>query len=210
MADSFVNIVARGSSQMFGGPQLSHNDEWVRSIIKFTMDAFIGAQKIKKIPEILRPIAQYFIPELRRIESHHATARRIIIPILKEREAKPEKPSDFLQWMSDSAVGPEKDRAFIASIQLKLSFAAIHTSAAASTQLLYDLCAMPQYIEPLREEIEASLAEHGSFTNRSLLQLERMDSFMKESQRFNPLLLSASSTKFLRRKADSKQSHLSD
>lgn len=189
MAESFVNIVARVSSQMFGGSQLSHNGEWVGSTIKFAMDGFIGAQKIKKIPHILRPVAQYFIPELRKIEAHHATARRVIIPILKERENQPDKPSDFLQWMSDSAIGPEKDKAFIASIQLKLSFAAIHTSAAAPTQLLYDLCAMPQYIAPLREEIEANLPKDGFWTKRSLLQLEKMDSFMKESQRFNPLLL---------------------
>lgn len=210
MADLFVKIVARVSSEMFGGSQLSHNEEWVRSTIEFAMDGFIGAQKIKKIPAWLRPVAQYFVPELRRVEDHHSTARRVIIPILQERETKPEKPSDFLQWMSDSALGPEKDKAFIASIQLKLSFAAIHTSAAAPTQLLYDLCTMPQYIEPLREEVRANLAEHGSFTKRSLLKLEKMDSFMKESQRFNPLLLSASFATFLRHRADSKQSRLND
>lgn len=197
MADSFVHIVARASSRMFGGSQLSHNEEWVRSTVRFAMDGFVAAQKIKKIPKILKPVAQYFIPELRKIKDHHATARRVIIPILKERENQREKPSDFLQWMSNSALGPEKDKAFIASIQLKLSFAAIFTSAAAPTQLLYDLCAMPQYIKPLQDEVEASLAEHGSFTKQAILQLEKLDSFMKESQRFNPLHLGMSSAKYL-------------
>lgn len=195
MADSFVEIVARGSSQLFGGSQLSHSPEWVQSTVKFAKDVFIGAQKIKRIPSILQPFARYFIAEIREIANHHSTAGRIITSILEKREAEPEKPSDFLQWMSDSAVGPEKDKAFIASIQLELSFAAIHKIAAVPTQLLYDLCAMPQYIEPLREEIQSTLAEHGSFTNRALLQLEIMDSFIRESQRFNPLHLSASSAK---------------
>ena len=189
MADEFTNIVARASSRLFGGSRLSDNKEWVQTTIEFTKDVFVGAQKIKKIPCMLRPVAQYFIPEIRRIAKHHSTARRIIIPILKEREVEPEKPSDFLQWMSDSAVGPEKDKSSIASMQLNLSFTAIHKGTAAPTQLLYDLCAMPQYIEPLREEVQATLAEHGSFTYRALLQMEMMDSFMKESQRFNPLLL---------------------
>lgn len=190
MAESFVNIVARVSSQMFGGSQLSQNAEWLGATIHFATDGFIGAQKLKAIPEILRPVAQYFIPELRRIRGHHATAQRIIVPILRQRAGLMEKPSDFLQWMSDSAIGPEKEESFIASIQLKLSFAAIHTSAAAPTQLLYDLCAMPHYIEPLREEVRTILAEQGSLTKRSLSQMKKLDSFMKESQRFNPLLLS--------------------
>ena len=197
MAESFTNIIARASSQLFGGSKLSQNDEWIRSTVTFANDVFIGAQKIKQIPGILRPVARYFIPEIQRIASHHSTARRIIVPLLEEREALPEKPSDFLQWMSDSAVGPEKDKAFIASIQLQLSFAAIQKVASAPTQLLYDLCAMPQYLEPLREEVQATLAEHGSFTDRALLQLEKMDSFIKESQRFNPLLLSMTSAKIL-------------
>ena len=189
MADSFTTIVARASSRLFGGSQLSSNEEWVQATIEFSKDVFVGAQKIRKVPSILRPVVRYLIPELRRIAKHHTIARRIIIPILETREAQPEKPSDFLQWMSDSAVGPEREKAFLASTLLKLSFAAIHKGAAAPTQLLYDLCAMPQYMEPLRDEIRMTLAEHGSFTNSALHQLELMDSFIRESQRFNPHLL---------------------
>lgn len=189
MSDSFTTIVARASSQLFGGSQLSSNNEWVQATINFSKDVFIGSQRIKKIPSMLRPVAQYFIPELRRIAEYHTVARRIIIPILENREAQSEKPSDFLQWMSNSAVGPEKEKMFLASTLLKLSFAAIHKGAAAPTQLLYDLCAMPQYMEPLREEIRMTLAEHGSFTSGALHQMELMDSFIRESQRFNPHLL---------------------
>ncbi len=190
MADQFVQIVARVSSRMFGGTELSRHKEWVNSTINFAVDGFLGAQAIKKYPKILRPIAIRFIPELSKISQHHATARRVIVPILEKREAENEKPMDFLQWMFDNAVGEERDKNFIASIQLKLSFAAIHTSAAAPTQLLYDLCAMPEYIAPLRKEIESVLAEHGALTKKALLKLVKLDSFMKESQRFNPLLLS--------------------
>ena len=193
---------------MFGGPQLSHNEEWVRSTINFASDVFIGTQKITKLPQILRPVARYFMAELREIEKHHSIARRVIFPILQEREAQPNKPSDFLQWMSDSAVGPEKDKAFIASTQLMFNFAAIPKSVALCTQLLYDLCAMPQYIDPLQEEIEASLAEYGTFTTHSLLLLKKMDSFIKESQRLNPLNLSTSSAKPLQCRALTASSHI--
>ena len=43
--------------------------------------------------------------------------------------------------MLNSTQGEEIDKVFIASIQLKLSLTAIHTSAAAPTQILYDFTA---------------------------------------------------------------------
>lgn len=192
MADIFVQIVARVSSRMFGGTELSRHKEWVDSTINFAVDGFIGAQAIKKYPHFIRPIVARWMPELSKIKEHSATAKRVIVPILQEREQNVEsKHVDFLQWMLENAKDEETEKEFIASIQLKLSFAAIHTSAAAPTQLLYDLCARPEYLAPLRQEIAEVAAEHGGITNKQALRkLIKMDSFMKESQRFNPLLLS--------------------
>lgn len=191
VGDVFVRIVARVSSRMFGGTELSHHKEWVNSTIDFAVDGFLGAQAIKKYPTFIRPLVAYWMPELSKISQHHATAKQVIVPILKGREDLKSKPKDFLQWMLDNAQGEETEKEFIASIMLKLSFAAIHTSAAAPTQILYDLCARPEYITPLRQEIEEAIMAHGDVTNKqALLKLRKMDSFMKESQRFNPLLLS--------------------
>lgn len=94
--------------------------------------------------------------------------------------------------MLGAAAGKEQDNSYIALIQLKLSFAAIHTSAAAPTQLLYDICAMPEWADILREEIDqVKRAAGGEITDKqTLAKLDKLDSFMKESQRFNPLLLS--------------------
>ncbi|KAI0195875.1 cytochrome P450 [Astrocystis sublimbata] len=197
---AMVQIVARVSSRMFGGTDLSRNQPWVDATINFALDGFMGAQAIKQYPEIIRPLVAMFIPALGKIKEHHATAQRVIVPILRARRAAAaagwpdtdgEAPVDFLQWMVENAEGEEKEDSFLAQIQLKLSFAAIHTSAAAPTQLLYDLCAMPEYVEPLLAEIRdvrREFCEYG-FDKRSLMKLEKLDSMMKESQRFNPLLL---------------------
>ena len=191
VADVFVQIVARVSSRMFGGKELSRHKAWVDSTINFAVDGFIGAQAIKKYPHVIRPLVASRIPELSKIGQHQAIAKQVIVPILNDRERLKSKPQDFLQWMLDSAQGEETEKEFIASIQLKLSFAAIHTSAAAPTQILYDLCARPEYIAPLRQEIEEVREAHGDFMHKQALRkLVKMDSFMKESQRFNPLLLS--------------------
>ena len=46
---------------------------------------------------------------------------------------------------------------------------------------LYDLCAHPEYIEPLRLEVSEQFTKRDSLENMPLL-----DSFLKESSRLNP------------------------
>jgi cytochrome P450 len=55
---------------------------------------------------------------------------------------------------------------------------------------LYDLASKPEYIQPLREEILAALKESdGIFTKDALYSCKLLDSFVKESQRLNPISL---------------------
>lgn len=175
---------------MFGGKELSQNNEWVQSSIAFAIDGFIGAQELKKYPEFLKPLAAKRIPAIQNIKKHYEAAEKAAIPLIERRRATGEDAPDLLFWMDEDAKGDEKDPAFLASILLKVSFAAIHTSAAAPSQLLYDLCAMPEYMEPLREEIAANLSDDGTLSRQGFQSLTKLDSIMKESQRHNPLLLS--------------------
>ena len=105
---------------MFGGPELSENAQWVNASIAFATDGFHGAQKIKKVPQLLRPLVKYFIPELRSIAAHYREAEKAAIPILRRRQENGEKALDLLYWMSDQAKGSEKDMKFIAGILLKV------------------------------------------------------------------------------------------
>lgn len=188
--DRITQIVARVSSRMFGGTTLSRNKEWVQSSIDFATDGFVGAQALKKYPDFLKPVVAPFVPAIQNIRKHYAAAERAAIPLLCERTATGTAAPDLLYWMAEEARGHEKDPAFLAGILLKVSFAAIHTSAAAPTQLLYDLCDRPEYVEPLRCEIEANAdGATGLMSRQGFQNLEKLDSIMKESQRFNPLLL---------------------
>ena len=185
-----VEIVARAASRMMGGTELSRNKLWLHTMAASAMDGTIGAQKIKQFPRVLRPLVARFIPELRRIPQYFRNTQQIIVPILEEREKQEKLRSDFLQWMSDEAQGKEKEKTFMATILLKLSFVALFTTATAIIQALYDLCARPEYMGPLRDECEAVL-KTTSIPNRAMLaKMQKLDSFMKESQRFNPIVLS--------------------
>jgi hypothetical protein len=76
-----------------------------------------------------------------------------------------------------------------------VSFAAIHTTSMATTAVIYDLAAYPQYIPALREEIQQVMDEDGydidgdgykRLKKSSIPRLWRLDSFLKESQRLTP------------------------
>ncbi|KAK0610328.1 Ent-kaurene oxidase [Lasiodiplodia hormozganensis] len=189
VVDRITQIVARVSSCMFGGTTLSRNDEWVQASINFAHDSFIAAQTLKKFPEFLKPVVARFIPALQNIKKSYAAAEKAAIPLLEKRSRTGESALDLLYWMSQQATGKEKDNKFLASILLVVSFAAIHTSAAAPSQLIYDLCEHPEYIATLREEYRKVIGPDGKIDKKGFIQMPLMDSIMKESQRFNPLLL---------------------
>lgn len=137
-----------------------------------------------------------FIPEMANVRRHIKVAQKFIKPLLREREVlvleqgEKAKPVDLLQMLHDGARGRDADHNFLAYTALAVSFAAIHTSASVPAHLVYDLCSRREYIAPLREEVENMLKEEGGFTMPGLAKLAKMDSFMKESQRFSPLVFS--------------------
>lgn len=86
---------------------------------------------------------------------------------------------------------------------LMVNFVAIHTSANVGTfqlfivdgptrmfllksftQALYHLAQSPEYVAPLREELKATVLEEG-WTKSAMSKCAKLDSFLRESQRFN-------------------------
>lgn len=73
--------------------------------------------------------------------------------------------------------------------------AAIHTTSMATTAAIYDLATYPEYIQPLRDEIQQVIDADGQdmdgdgvmkLKKSSMPKLWKLDSFLKESQRFTP------------------------
>ncbi|KAJ4349461.1 uncharacterized protein N0V89_008076 [Didymosphaeria variabile] len=191
VVSTVTQIIAQASGRMIGGTQLSRNMEWLETSLSFTHATWLAAQRLKQYPFWTRPIVQWLIPEMKAVRHHIAVARKFIKPILAEREqlsASAKKPTDLIQMLHNGARGADRDSNFLAYTGLVVSFAAIHTSASVPAHLIFDLCSRPEYIEPLRNELKEVLAADGSFTKASLAKLVKMDSFMKESQRFNPLV----------------------
>lgn len=85
IADKITDIISCASNWMMGGKALSRNAKWTVTSINFTTDVWLAAQRLKRYPHLLRPIAQYLIPEMARVRNHGAVARRVIVPIIEKR-----------------------------------------------------------------------------------------------------------------------------
>lgn len=136
------------------------------------------------------------LPSVRSLKKQMAFAKNeLFVPMINGRrhseryDPRYEKPDDFLQWMMDLADNPrDADPEFMAhNLFVVMSLAFVHTSAMLMTYMIYDLAAMPEYLDPLREEVQKTFKDGwANATQASLISQHQMDSFMKEVQRFNP------------------------
>lgn len=185
---TMVEIVARISSRVFLGLELCRNPAWLRITADYTVNVFFGVMALKKWPKYLHPFVWRFVPEVRTVRDQIQEAVNLIQPVVEKRTAEGKSPSsrktysDTIQWANELANGRPYDPALL---QLGFSLAAIHTTSDLLSQILYNICAYPEYIDPLREEIVTVLKEHG-MTKAGLFKMKLMDSIMKESQRLKP------------------------
>ncbi|CAG7936532.1 unnamed protein product [Penicillium olsonii] len=184
-----LKLVSRISSRVFVGPELCENEDWRNISTEYAVAAFVAARTLRQWNFTLRPIVHWFLPECRQLRATLAQAREILKPVIekrrdenrqrRERGESQSKVADTIGWMDEAAKGKPYDAAVA---QIGLSLAAIHTTTEMVSGLISDLCANPEYFEPLREEINLALAGKG-WSKKALQDLKLMDSAMKESQR---------------------------
>jgi len=184
-----MNVVCRSSNRIFVGLPLCRNIDYMSLTKNFTIDLVKAALTIEAFPSFLRPTVAYLFTN---IYSDVKRGKRHLEPLIKERleyEAQygknwPGKPNDLISWLLDVAEGDQRSVSNITKRVLFTNFTAIHTSTIAAVQILYDLANHSEYMQPLREEIEAVVQEDG-WTKAAMGKLRKLDSFMKESMRFS-------------------------
>ena len=191
-----LGILSRSTSRLAAGEALSRNEKWLETVKNYTIDVGITIILLRPFPKFLRPLVARILPSVHRLNKQLAWVKNeLFVPMINGRRyaehinSKYEKPDDYLQWMMDLADNPDdKEPEFMAhNLFIIMSLAFVHTSTMLITHLLFDLVDKPQYLEPLREEIRETRKDGWSNgTQASFFSQHRMDSFMKEVQRFNP------------------------
>ncbi|CAA7260277.1 unnamed protein product [Cyclocybe aegerita] len=185
--EAAVKIICSSSNRLFVGLPLCRDPDYRRLTEEYASHVFEGAHIINVFPPLLRPLVGRYLTKvpltLKHIKLH-------IGPIIQERLAMderygadwPDKPNDYLSWLLDEAQGHQRTVHDLATRLLAANFASIHTTANAFTQALYDLACHPEYVEPLREEVESIVGSKG-WSKESVANMRMVDSFIKESQR---------------------------
>lgn len=150
---------------------------------------------LRAFPKILQPLVRFFLPSYWNTKNWVREGKRLLIPVIESRRAAEEndpdhqKPADFLQWMMDDADENDGIPEKLAHRELIMGLASVHTTTMAAAHFLYDLCARPEYLAPLRDEVLSVLKEDDGWQKMTVHKLRKMDSFLKESQRLNPASL---------------------
>ncbi|KAJ5710721.1 cytochrome P450 [Penicillium malachiteum] len=191
-----ADFVARVSARIFLGKSMCRNPEWLEISTQFTENVFISLVILRLFPMWTHGLLNWLIPSSYKGSAYLRKAKKLLVPeIIRRRERfsqginKHEGSNlDFLSWMMEIATPEESDPATLAHLEVVMSLAS-NTSQMNVVQVLYDLLAYPEYLDPIREEIRSVVNEVGpwmSWGKLAFSKLRKLDSFMRESQRFNP------------------------
>ena len=191
---TILRTVARTSSRVFVGLPLCRNEDWLTVETRFTGDIIITTNKLASVPKLIRPFYAWMFNPTKLISSHRKTAQTLLGPVIQrrfeeERLAKEngtiyKKPDDMLQWLTDLVEPHHKNIEDLSELQLLSNLASIHTTSLSFLNVLYDLAAHQECVQPIREEIESVIsANNGMIDSAALRKMTKTDSFFKESTR---------------------------
>ncbi|EPT03342.1 hypothetical protein FOMPIDRAFT_87777 [Fomitopsis schrenkii] len=190
--ETMIKIIARVTNRVFVGMPFCRDEMLLETAVEFAKDVMKTKFIVNLFPDVLKPIVGHRLP--------WTTARRrkmaeILGDTVRERRRQmleygtdyEGKPDDYLTWVIEEDLknrGKGESIDGVMEVIAASNFAAIHTSSMAMAHALYYLCAMPQYIKPLKQEAEEKIKEHG-WTKTAVDAMWKTDSFFKESLRLN-------------------------
>ncbi|KAI1752381.1 cytochrome P450 [Xylaria castorea] len=181
---AMMNLVVLLNARSLFGEDLIKNDKFMASALGYVEETLFNAEIVKLLPSFLAPIVGGV---LSRCLNSHKTFFRSLIPAteqrLREKDMKinghqiPQR-TDCIQWIIETA---PKQKPWSAERVIYELMAIWFGSTI--VYVIHDLCLHPEYIEPIRQEVETSY-ENFEQTGRGLPLL---DSFIKESTRLTPV-----------------------
>ncbi|KAH8996774.1 cytochrome P450 [Lactarius akahatsu] len=208
--ETMQRVVSATTNRVFVGPPLCRNQEYLTLNLNYAVNVMKFAAIIGMFPRPLKPIVARMLSNL---PSQIRQEMEFIRPMVEERFARMEefgedwddKPvrrstsldvnvvinaealqNDMLMWLMSESKGVERSLEGLARRMLVVNFAAIHSTSTTFTNVLYHLLSNPEYVEPLRQDVETAVAEEG-WTKAGLDKMHKIDSFLRETQRMDSL-----------------------
>ncbi|KAI6767692.1 hypothetical protein HG530_005701 [Fusarium avenaceum] len=193
--DSTTGVISRAAASIFVGPELASDPDWQRVSRGYVTDFFAAVGEMHAWHPWLRNIVHWRLPHASACRAGLKRAREMVNKVVEKRRQEveaaklngEESPTyyDALAWTLESPAGNEFEPG---DVQLALAMAALFTTTEVFRQVLIEIARRPEYVEPSREEISGAMVD-GKITGSSLVKMQLLDSFMKESQRQIPPLV---------------------
>ncbi|KAL9013477.1 MAG: hypothetical protein Q9173_001833 [Seirophora scorigena] len=186
-----LRIVSRITLRTFVGLPLCRNEELLRLNCQIVEHIFTTMVIMRLFPLFLHPVIARLLPPYWHIQRIKARIVAIVAPMIRHRQSSAEKsdhkpPEDVLQWYIDLAKPEEAHPDNIATRYIYAVLGSLFSVSGAVKDTLYEMCARPECVAPLREEISAALQEDGGWKKSTPGKLVKLDGFMREVQRVNP------------------------
>nr|POE75186.1 cytochrome p450 monooxygenase [Quercus suber]POE94733.1 cytochrome p450 monooxygenase [Quercus suber] len=194
MYDAAFQITTRTANRFFFGATLASDLEFLQLSIDYSSTVFGGAAIIRNFHPLVDyfQFLKHFIVAWRTgIYKQQALARSKLGPVLRSRIAQQQRQekstaSDAIQWVLDITPSEKRDVDLLVLRLMHLTIVAVHTSSVSYLDCMNELAARPEIHEELREEIRQVFAkEDGQWRKQTLSKLVKLDSFMRETVRFN-------------------------
>nr|ACZ63276.1 cytochrome P450 monooxygenase [Fusarium kyushuense] len=188
LRDTMLPLITRISSRVLLGEDLCRNEEWIRIASEYSVTSTDMAARLRRWPQYLRYIVSLLSPQCRVLRKQVSDSHAFIDPILQRRrsEEKGTVYNDSLEWFEKTAKAPYDP----ADTQLFLTAVSIHTTVDLLCQALADICAHPEIIGPLQDEIREVIKEEG-WNTKALYKMKLHDSALKETQRLKPVQIAS-------------------
>ncbi|KAF8341137.1 cytochrome P450 [Amanita rubescens] len=168
-----LNIMCRVVNRFLVGLPLCRDPDYISSIQQLPIEISFVARFLRRVPKRLRSLEKHLEPfikdRLEQLELHGSDW--------------PDKPNDAITWLWEEAKEPHRRTIQKFAVRIIfMNFAGIHTTTLTYTTALYILATKPEYVQPMREEIEAAISEEG-WTKSAIGKLRKVDSFIRETMR---------------------------
>ncbi|APA13444.1 hypothetical protein sscle_11g082140 [Sclerotinia sclerotiorum 1980 UF-70] len=177
------SMILAVSSRVFVGLPLFREKAWLDTVSAYLDEVLATGNALRPYPRLLRPVLRSFLAPKTRMDGIFSKALEILGSAIQERQKPEHKANNLLGFLvsTSEVVNPKE----IVLKLLVLNSAALHTSTMFAVHTLYYLCERPSYILDLRAKMRDALKEEGSWRISTINKLRKLDSFMKESMRYN-------------------------
>lgn len=152
---------------------------------------------LRAVPSFLRTFAAPFLGSQKDLDDSQRKLKVLLSPLIQQLRQKGQEdgPPTVLGMLVSRSKGKEADETSLINKLMMLYVSATSTSTLALSNAVIDLCAMPDYIKPLRDEIKQCSQDGTALSIPAMKKMAKLDSFLKESHRVNQPGLCASHPK---------------